>query len=193
MNESSVSVALIWAMSRNRVIGKDNQLPWHLPNDLRHFKRTTLGAPIIMGRLTFESTGGALPGRTNIVVTSGDLGAAATGKPNAENVVLARSIDEALDTGRKQAAADGRERVFVCGGQAVYAATLPCADELFVTQVDASVEGDAFFPEFDLGDWQLSSEEAHSADDRHPFAFSFLHYTRVIPKESVQKESGAER
>ena len=181
MNESSVSVALIWAMSRNRVIGKDNQLPWHLPDDLRHFKRTTLGAPIIMGRLTFESTGGALPGRTNIVVTSGDLGGAASDTAKAGNVVLARSIDEALDIGRKQASIDGRERCFVCGGQAVYAATLSCADELFVTQVEASVDGDAFFPEFDLNNWQLASEEAHAVDDRHALAFSFQHYTRVAP------------
>lgn len=172
IKQSAVSVALIWAMSQNRAIGKDNQLPWHLPKDLRHFKRTTLGAPIIMGRLTFESTGGALPGRTNIVVTSQNLQAGG-------NVVLARSVEDALDIGRKQAAADGRDRCFVCGGQAIYAAALPLADELFVTQVHATVEGDAFFPDFDLANWTLASEEAHAADERHALAFSFQHYTRL--------------
>lgn len=173
--EHNVSVALIWAMSQNRVIGKDNQLPWHLPNDLRHFKRTTLGAPIIMGRLTFESTGGALPGRTNIVVTSGNLGGVAD---RADNVVLARSMEEALKLGRERAASDGRDRCFVCGGQAVYAAALPLADELFVTQVEATVEGDAFFPEYDASQWSLVSEEQHPVDERHAWAFSLQHYVR---------------
>ena len=172
---SSVRVALIWAMRRNRVIGKDNQLPWHLPNDLRHFKRTTLGSPVIMGRLTFESTGGALPGRLNIVVTSGDLNGAAD---TADNVVLASSITEALELGRARSALDGRDRCFVCGGQAVYAAALPLADELFITQVDTTVDGDTRFPEFDLSAWQLVSEAAHEADERHAHAFSFLHYRR---------------
>ena len=172
---AAVRVALIWAMSRNRVIGKDNQLPWHLPNDLRHFKRTTLGSPVIMGRLTFESTGGALPGRLNIVLTSGDLNGAADA---ADNVVLASSIAEALELGRAQSALDGRDCCFVCGGQAVYAAALPLADDLFVTQVDTTLEGDTLFPEFDLSPWRLVSEQAHEADERHAHAFSFLHYQR---------------
>ena len=176
----AVSVALIWAMSRNRVIGKDNQLPWHLPDDLRHFKRNTLGAPIIMGRLTFESTGGALPGRTNIVVTSGDLGGGAAAK----NVVLARSIEEALSIGRAQAQSDSQERCFVCGGQAIYAAALPLADELFLTQVEVTLEGDAFFPEFDLNDWTLLSDEPHAIDERHALAFSFQHFRRQSAAQS---------
>ncbi len=182
---NAVSIALIWAMSRNRVIGKDNQLPWHLPDDLRHFKRTTLGAPIIMGRLTFESAGGALPGRTNIVLTGGDLGGAAE---QSGNVVLARSMDEALQLGRAQAVADGRDRCFVCGGEAVYAAALPLADELFVTQVEVTLEGDAVFPEFDPDLWELMSEEKHEADDRHALAFAFLHYMRRVDS-ALQREA----
>jgi len=172
--ETNVSIALIWAMSRNRVIGKDNQLPWRLPDDLRFFKSTTLGAPIIVGRLTFESAGGALPGRTNIVVTSGDLAAA----QQADNVVIARSIEEALELGRKDAIKNGSERCFVCGGSAIYAAALPVADELLVTRVDVTLEGDAFFPEYDPAPWQLVSEQKHEIDERHAYAFSFLHYTR---------------
>ena len=175
--KSNVNIALIWAMSRNRVIGKDNRLPWHLPNDLRHFKRTTIGAPIIVGRLTFESTGGALPGRTNIVVTSGDLSGA---HKKSDNVVIARSIDEALELGKEQAAKDGRERCFVCGGEAIYAAALPLADELFVTKVDVTLEGDAYFPEYDASSWELAGEEKHDIDERHAVAFSFLHYTRRV-------------
>ena len=180
-----MSIALIWAMSRNRVIGKDNRLPWHLPDDLQFFKNTTRGAPIIVGRLTFESTGGALPGRTNIVVTSGSLdaapqrGAPQRGAPQkADNVVLARSIEEALDLGRKDAAEKDRERCFVCGGEAIYAASLPLADELLVTQVDVTLEGDTFFPEYDAAPWQLVSEQKHEIDERHAYAFSFLHYKR---------------
>jgi len=167
---------MIWAMSRNRVIGKDNKLPWHLPADLRHFKRTTLGAPIIMGRNTYESTGGALPGRTNIIVTSGELGGDAD---RLEHVVLARSLEAALVIAKAQAAKDGRERCFICGGSALYAAGLPLADELFVTQVDAQVTGDVFFPEFDLADWTCVSEESFQPDDRHVHAYTFLHYQRV--------------
>lgn len=175
-NEPSVSVALIWAMSRNRVIGKDNKLPWHLPADLRHFKRTTLGMPIIMGRNTYESTGGALPGRTNIIVTSGSLGGDAE---RAENIVLARSVEEALSLGKAQAAKDGRERCFVCGGSALYAAALPLADELFVTQVDAEIDGDVVFPDFDLARWDCTSAEHFEPDERHAYAFSLLHYRRL--------------
>lgn len=168
---------MIWAMSRNRVIGKDNKLPWHLPADLRHFKRTTLGQPIIMGRNTYESTGGALPGRTNIIVTSGDLGGAAD---RLDHVLLARSLDEAVVLAKAQAAKDGRERCFICGGSAIYAAGLALADELFVTQVDASIEGDVFFPEFDLAAWTCIGEESFQPDDRHAYAYSFLHYCRVM-------------
>jgi len=177
LNSGEVSVALIWAMSRNRLIGKDNQLPWHLPNDLRHFKRTTLGQPIIMGRLTFESTGGALPGRTNIVVTSGDLGAS---EDRAANVVFARGIDEAVALGRKQAAVDAQPRCFVCGGAAIYAAALEVADELFVTEVDVELAGDAFFPEFDLADWECVARDNRQRDDRHAYDYAFLHYRRVV-------------
>ena len=176
-----VRVALIWAMSDNRVIGKDNQLPWHLPDDLRHFKRTTLGAPVIMGRLTYESTGGALPGRTNIIVTTGDLG----GAELPANVLLAASVDQALELGRAQARADSSERCFVCGGSAVYVAALPLADELFVTQVHAEVEGDTFFPPVDLAAWECLHDELHPADERHAHAFSLRHYRRPETHEGV--------
>jgi len=170
-----VSIALIWAMSRNRVIGKDNQLPWHLPDDLRFFKNTTKGAPIIVGRLTFESMGGPLPGRTNIVVTSGNLDGAAEAS---DKVLLARCIEDALELAKKEAVKTSSERCFVCGGEAIYGAALPLADELFVTQVDVTLEGDAFFPEYDPAPWQLASEQKHDIDEQHAHGFSFLHYTR---------------
>ena len=173
----AVSVALIWAMSRNGVIGKDNKLPWHLPADLRHFKRTTLGMPIIMGRRTYESTGGALPGRMNVIVTAGDLDGDAE---RYENVVLARSVPEALALGKAQARKDKRSRCFVCGGQALYSAALPLADELFITRVDVEIEGDVFFPEFDLDPWQCVSEEVFQPDERHALAYAFFHYQRKV-------------
>ena len=171
-----MNIALIWAMARNRVIGKDNRLPWHLPADLRNFKAVTLGAPMIMGRRTFESIGRPLPGRANIVLTS-------TNPTWADSVILVRSMAAAIDEARTIARRDNLERCFVAGGSAVYAAGLPLADELFVTTVDADVEGDTFFPEFDLGDFDRVDIERVAADERHAFGFSMARYVRRCAAE----------
>lgn len=158
-------ITFVVAMSENRVIGLDNTLPWKLPADLRHFKHTTMGKPVLMGRKTFESIGRALPGRRNIVV-SRNPGFEAAG---CETVA---SIDEAM-------ASVAREpEVMVIGGASFYEQLLPRADRIHLTLVHAVIEGDAFFPELDPTQWREVSREDHAADERNPHAYSFLLYER---------------
>lgn len=162
------ALALIVAMARNRVIGKDNTLPWHLPEDLQHFKRTTLGAPIIMGRRTWDSIGRPLPGRRNIVVSRQPDWQAA----GAEH---ARSLPDALAL---CAAADNpAPRVFVIGGAQLYAQALALADELFITEIDADIDGDAYFPALDASQWQALSRDSHVRDS-DGLAYHFVHLRR---------------
>jgi dihydrofolate reductase len=139
-------VSLVAALARNRVIGAGNRLPWHLPEDLRRFKRLTMGAPVIMGRKTHESIGKALPGRRNIVVTR---------QPDARfaGCEVAGSLDAAL------ALAGDVPEVFVIGGAELYRLALPRADRLYLTLIDADYDGDTFFPDFDPADWRETARE----------------------------------
>ncbi len=164
---SSIRLAMIAAMSRNRVIGRDNALPWHISADLKHFKRTTLGKPVVMGRKTFESIGRPLPGRTNIVVTRQE-------GYRPEGVRVATSTASALALADDVAAADGAAEVMVIGGEQLYRSLLPHAERLYLTEVDAEVEGDAFFPELDAC-WEVASEEPGEEDD---WRFRFVEYRR---------------
>ena len=162
-------IVLVAAMDRNRAIGRDNDLPWHLPDDFRHFKALTLGKPILMGRRTAESLGRALPGRRNLVLTHG-------GRVPFEGMQAVASLDDAL----RIAADDGAQELCVIGGAQVYALALPRAAALHLPHVDALVEdADTFFPAFDAGDWQVASREPHAADARHAFAFQFVQYRRA--------------
>lgn len=160
-------VSLIVAVAANRVIGRGGALPWRLPNDLRHFKAMTMGKPIVMGRQTFESIGRPLPGRTNIVVSRNP----AFGPDGA---VVVNSFEAALDA----AAATGAEEVLVIGGAEVYAAALPVATRIYLTEVHARIEGDRFFPPLDPAEWVEAFRERHAADDRHPYAYSFVELNR---------------
>jgi len=160
-----VTVSVIVAAAENGVIGRAGALPWRLSEDLKRFKRLTVGHPVVMGRKTWESLGRALPGRRNLVV-SRSPGYAAAGAE------VFSSLDEAL------AACAGEGEVFVIGGAALYAEALPRADRLYLTRVHAAVEGDVTFPEIDPADWTLISEESHEADARHDHAFSFRVYER---------------
>lgn len=158
-------ISMIAALARNRVIGRDGGLPWRLPDDSAHFRRTTMGKPVIMGRRTFDSMGKALDGRRNVVITSDpDFSAA--------DVDVARSLDDAL-----RLTADAEERVLI-GGAAIYAAGLERADRLYLTFVDAEVEGDVHFPEFDGKDWIEVGRVEHPADERHAFAFQVVTFER---------------
>jgi dihydrofolate reductase len=163
-----VHISLVAALDRNRGIGKDNDLPWRLPDDLKRFKSLTLGKPILMGRKTAESLGRALPGRLNLVLTR-------SGRAPFEGMQAAASVDEALIIARDQDA----EELCVIGGAEIYALTLPVAGILHLTHVDTFADdADAFFPSFDASKWIAVSRQAHAADDRHAFAFEFVDYIR---------------
>ena len=164
--------AMIVAMAKNRVIGRKNQLPWHLPEDLKYFKRVTMGKPIVMGRKTYESIGRPLPGRLNVVLTR-------DAKWQTEGVVSAQTIDAAFSVAIAEAKSKEKDEVMVIGGDQVYALCLPLVDRLYVTQVHAEVDGDAYFPEVDWGQWQQVSSEAHQASDNNPYDYSFVVYDRV--------------
>ena len=155
-------ISLIWAMADNRVIGIKNRLPWKLPADMRWFRQNTLGKPIIMGRLTFESFGAKpLPGRRNIVVTRNPHYAA-------EDIETFNSLDDAL------AACADAEEVMLIGGMSLYQQALPLADRLYMTLVHADLEGDAWFPAFDLEQWRETHHEDFPADDKNPYPYSFI-------------------
>lgn len=170
--ESVVSVAMIAAVSRNGVIGVDNQLPWYLPEDLKFFKRMTQGKPLVMGRRTFASIGRALPGRLNIVITRDD-------GFEAEGVRVCHDLDEALALADHQAIIDGVEEVMVMGGGEVYAQAMPRASRLYLTEVDVEVVGDARFPPIDRSCWheaqRVPGEE--SGQQGRP-AYDFVIYHR---------------
>lgn len=155
-------IALVVAAAENNVIGKNNQLLWRLPNDMKFFKNTTWGMPVIMGRKTFESLGKPLTGRTNIVITRQDAWEA----PGAQVVnSLEESIAAAADTDAKEA--------FVIGGGEIYALALPLAQRIYLTRVHTSLEGDTYFPEFDGQQWELLSNLDFPADEKHAYAYSF--------------------
>jgi dihydrofolate reductase len=149
-------LSIIVAMARNRVIGADGRIPWHLPDDLRRFKRLTMGHHLVMGRKTFESIGRLLPGRTSVIVTRQPQYAA----PGA---IVAHSFEDAIR------ACAGDDEIFVIGGADIYRCALPLADRIYLTLVDAAPEGDARMPEFEAGEWRESEAESVAANERHAF------------------------
>ena len=158
------------ARARNGVIGRDGVLPWRLATDMAHFKALTLGKPVIMGRKTWDSLPRRpLPGRTNIVLTR-------DGSFEPRNAVRCEDFSEAVQIAREQASEDGASEVCVIGGAALFALALPKARRLYLTEVDAEVEGDVMFPDFDEGQWTEVSREAHPAGDgdQYPFVFRVL-------------------
>lgn len=162
-----MKISLVWAMAQNRVIGRNNNLPWYLPEDLKYFKRITLGKPVIMGRKTFESIGKPLPGRTNIVVTR-------NAQWSHEGVKTVSSLEAARELCDSLAAVDGTEEAMIIGGAEIYRQAMALADRLYLTEVHAEVEGDAFFPEFDRGGWQEIAREDFEADGPNPYNYSFI-------------------
>ena len=162
-----MKISLIVAMAQNHVIGRNNQMPWHLSEDLQYFKRTTMGKPLIMGRNTFESIGKALPGRTNIVV-SRNSAYAATG------IQLVNSLDNALQLAAQECSVNGASEVMVMGGAQIYTQALALADRLYLTQIHANVEGDTYFPPLIRSQWQEIDREDHTATSNNPYHYSFL-------------------
>ncbi len=156
-----MQIALVVAMSENRVIGKDNQLPWHLPNDLRHFKNITQGKTILMGRKTYESIGRPLPHRKNIVMTRDK-------NYQAEGIIVVNSIKQAIME------VSAEEEVFVIGGGELFAELMDKASRIYLTVVHADIEGDVFFPPIDTVKWTETSREDHFADEKHAYDYSFF-------------------
>ena len=165
----SVELVLVAALDRRHGIGRGNELPWRLPDDLKRFKALTLGKPVLMGRKTAESLGRALPGRLNLVLTRGD------GVPF-EGMQAVASVEEA----RSIAELEGVDELCVIGGGEIYALCLPDATRMHLTHVDTVVGGaDAFFPRFDAAQWRTTAREVHDADARHAHAFEFVDYERA--------------
>jgi len=157
-------ISLIAAMDKNRLIGRANGLPWHLPADFKHFKEVTMAKPVIMGRKTFESIGKPLPGRQNIVISRSGF--------NAEGITSVASIDEAL------VAAGNADEVMIIGGAGFYQQMIDRADRMYLTLVNAECEGDAWFPSYDESEWDVLSEQQFEADEKNNYAFSIGLYQR---------------
>ncbi len=157
---------MIAAMTKQRVIGKDNQMPWHLPADLAHFKRVTMGKPVIMGRLTYQSIGRPLPGRLNIVISR---------NPNLAiiGVEVVGSVEAALERVKDEA------EVMIIGGANIYQQCLPVADLLHLTFIDTELDGDAYFPDYRQEAWQTLQSESHPADDKNPYDLEFVTLARA--------------
>jgi len=159
-------LSMIVAHANNRVIGKNNDMPWHLPADLAYFKKTTLGKPIIMGRKTYQSIGRPLPGRKNIVISRDD-------NFHAEGVEVVNSVDAALAL-----VVDSAE-VMVIGGGAIYQHCLASAHRLYITHINADIDGDTHFPEYDLTVWQKVASDIRPMDEKNPYQLDFSVYEKV--------------
>lgn len=162
-------ISLVAAMAKNRVIGKDGKMPWHLPAELQYFKRITLGKPVIMGRATYESVGRPLPGRTNIVLSRSYQHP----YKDDQGVIWVSSPRQAIEV------AGNVEELMVIGGGHIYAEFLPLADKLYVSEIDLDTPGDTYFPDYHKqGEWQLVDSSEHPADDKNPHGFKALIYKR---------------
>ncbi|MED5439966.1 MAG: dihydrofolate reductase [Pseudomonadota bacterium] len=164
-----MKLSMIVAVAENGVIGRNNALPWYLPNDLKYFKQTTMGKPVIMGRKTYESIGKPLPGRTNIVMTR-----QADYQP--EGVKVVNSVEAARELAESVCLIAGQEEALILGGAEIYTLALPHTDRLYLTEVHADVEGDAFFPEYDKSLWQEVAREDFAAEGPNPYNYSFVVY-----------------
>jgi len=154
-------ISIIVAIGNNWVVGCKNALPWNLPADMRHFRQLTLGKPVIMGQKTFESIGKTLAGRTNIILTLDK-------NFQAPDCLVAHSIEEALRL------AENKEEVMIIGGVSIYKQFLPLANRLYLTLIEGDFEGDAFFPEFDYGDWNEIERIKNESDKNNPYKYTFL-------------------
>lgn len=160
-------VSLLLAASENNVIGKDNQLPWHLPDDLKYFKNLTWGLPILMGRKTFDSIGKPLPGRKSIVITRDR-------DWHHDGVEVVHSIEEAI----KKAKELGAKEIFVIGGAEIFKSSLPFANRIYLTRIHYVFEGDVFFPEVDAERWDCTSERFCAADEKNAYDHTYQVWER---------------
>lgn len=163
-----MNISIIVAFADQRVIGAGNNLLWHLPDDLKNFRRITLGHFIIMGRKTWDSIGKPLSGRTNLVITRNS-------ELVIDQVLVFYSLDKAIEYGRKEE----QEEVFIIGGEQIYRQAFPLADKLYVTRVHGSFKGDAYFPEIKTDQWSIGSKIYHPNDEKHQYAFDMMILSRT--------------
>ena len=166
--KTNIKLSMIAAMGKNRVIGKDNDMPWHLPADLQHFKKTTLGSPIIMGRKTYDSIGRPLPGRLNIILSR-------NAKLLIDGCSVVNSLKDAIALAEKTDASE----IFITGGAYLYNEFLENTDRLYLTLIDEEFEGDTYFPDYTQFNWKEVTKENHKADDKNPYAYSFITLDRI--------------
>lgn len=157
-------ISFLVAMDKNKVIGRNNQLPWHLPEDLKYFKRVTMGHPIAMGRKTHESIGRILPGRENIIITR-------QSDYKCEGCTVLTSIQDFVQYAREQ-----EDEIFVIGGAEIFKETFAFTDRLYITYIYEEFEGDTFFPDFDTSNWKLISSEKGVKDEKNPYDYEFIVY-----------------
>jgi len=162
-----MTISAIVATAKNNVIGKDNDIPWYLPADLKYFKKTTLNHHIIMGRNCYESIGKPLPKRTNVVLTRNPFFIVS-------NCYVTHSIEEALELAKN----NGEEEAFIIGGAQIYGQSMDLWDKLYLTEVDLEVDGDVILPEINFDEWELISEEAHQADEKNEYDYTFKVFQR---------------
>ena len=163
-----MTISLVVAASENNAIGKNNQLIWHLPNDLKFFKNTTWGFPVIMGRKSFESVNKPLPGRTNIVITTNT-------DWKAETVIVVNNLKDAI----QKAAETNSKQIFIIGGGEIYKQSMDIADSIYITRVHADLQGDTFFPVIDESKWKLTSNQDFEADEKHAHSYSFQIWEKI--------------
>jgi dihydrofolate reductase len=156
-------ISFVVAMDDNRAIGKDNDLPWYLPNDLKHFKKTTMGKPIVMGRKTYESIGKPLPGRENIVVTRDQ-------SYEAEGTTIVHSVDEVLQMNAE---------ICVIGGTEIFKMFLPVADRLYITEIHHTFDADTYFPELNDNEWKELSRTEGIVDEKNKYPHEFVVYEKI--------------
>ena len=164
-------LSILVAMARNRVIGQNNTLPWHLPADLKHFKFLTMGKTIVMGRKTYQSIGKPLPGRTNIIITR---------QANYEvpGAVIVNSVEDALRVCKEISAHDSE--TFVIGGENLYRQTIKICQRMYITEIHRDFEGDTFFPEFNLDDWEETQRDKHFSDGDNCMEYHFVILDRKL-------------
>lgn len=165
-------ISLIAAMAHGRVIGNDNKIPWRLPAEMKWFKATTMGKPILMGRKTYESIGRPLPGRHNIVLTRNE-------NYTAEGCTVVHTIDEAIAT------AGNEKEIMVIGGAYLYDQMLPIAGCLYLTFIDADIDGDSYFPPFNIEDWDVVQEDEFQANEKNPYDYRIV----VLHRRNSQTSS----
>ena len=170
-----MNISCVVAVANNNVIGKNNDIPWYLPADLKYFKKITLGHHILMGRNCYESIGRPLPKRTNVIITRDPFFIAS-------NCLIAHSIHGALEVAHD----NGEDDVMIIGGGTIYQQTKDVWDTLYITEVDLNVDGDVFFPEINKDEWNLISSDAHEPDDKNEHPYVFKKYQRIHQADKNQ-------